>query len=257
MFEVGFWELSLIGVIALLVIGPERLPGAARTVGLYVGRIRRYVQHVRSDIERELHAEELRRMVDNPGEGGTLSGLRDVVNETRDALDTVKQDFQAAQKEAEDVANPSDWTSGLAQPEPPSSDGTSTSAEAASSGETASLGEPYEAMPTAADETAAAKAPVVTADGSLDDSAADEAAENQTPAAKAVEIPAAAPAGGDRTPDEVPASAPAQAESDAPATGDTPAAKVMEAAPTEPEPEAPAAAAGRAAEIPPANRQGG
>ena len=52
MFDIGFWEMTLIGVIALMVIGPERLPGLVRTVGLWVGRIRRYVAQVRDDIAR-------------------------------------------------------------------------------------------------------------------------------------------------------------------------------------------------------------
>jgi sec-independent protein translocase protein TatB len=79
MFDIGFWELALIGAIALLVVGPERLPGLARTVGMWVGRIRRYVSHVKQDIERELHAEEVRQLLEKP-EG--LDGIRDVAKET-------------------------------------------------------------------------------------------------------------------------------------------------------------------------------
>ena len=67
MFDIGFWEVAVIGVIALLVVGPERLPGLARTVGLWVGRVRRYVTHVKQDIEREIHAEEMRELINNPG----------------------------------------------------------------------------------------------------------------------------------------------------------------------------------------------
>ena len=54
MFDVGFWELAIIAVIALLVIGPERLPKAARTAGLWVGRARRMVTDVKADIDREI-----------------------------------------------------------------------------------------------------------------------------------------------------------------------------------------------------------
>ena len=54
MFDVGFWELAIIAVIALLVIGPERLPKAARTAGLGVGRARRMVTDVKADIDREI-----------------------------------------------------------------------------------------------------------------------------------------------------------------------------------------------------------
>ena len=59
MFDVGFWELAIIAVIALLVIGPERLPKAARTAGLWVGRARRMVTDVKADIDREIREGDL------------------------------------------------------------------------------------------------------------------------------------------------------------------------------------------------------
>ena len=59
MFDVSFSELMLIGVIALIVIGPERLPKVARTIGHLVGRAQRYVSDVKSDIQREMDLEEL------------------------------------------------------------------------------------------------------------------------------------------------------------------------------------------------------
>ncbi len=77
MFDIGFWELALIGVIALLVLGPERLPRLARTVGLYLGRARRYMSEVKKDINAELRTEDLR------------------------AIREVKDDLRAAQKEIE------------------------------------------------------------------------------------------------------------------------------------------------------------
>ncbi len=62
MFDVGFWELVLIGVVALVVLGPERLPTAARTAGLLIGKLRRTVYDVKSEIERELQVDEIRRV---------------------------------------------------------------------------------------------------------------------------------------------------------------------------------------------------
>lgn len=59
MFDVGFSELIVIGVVALVVIGPERLPKVARTVGVLVGRLQRYVSQVKADINREMEAAEL------------------------------------------------------------------------------------------------------------------------------------------------------------------------------------------------------
>ncbi len=61
MFDIGFWELGVIGVVALLVVGPERLPALARSAGLWIGRLRRVASGFREDLERELHAEELKR----------------------------------------------------------------------------------------------------------------------------------------------------------------------------------------------------
>ncbi|MCX7151221.1 MAG: Sec-independent protein translocase protein TatB [Betaproteobacteria bacterium] len=62
MFDVGFSELVVIGVVALIVIGPERLPKVARTVGLLVGRLQRYVNDVKADINREMELDELRKI---------------------------------------------------------------------------------------------------------------------------------------------------------------------------------------------------
>lgn len=61
MFDIGFSELVLIGVVALIVLGPERLPGAARTVGALLRRARSSWATVRAEVERELAAEELKR----------------------------------------------------------------------------------------------------------------------------------------------------------------------------------------------------
>jgi sec-independent protein translocase protein TatB len=62
MFDIGFTELLVIGVVALLVIGPERLPKVARTAGHLYGRLQRYVSTVRSDISREMQLDEMRRV---------------------------------------------------------------------------------------------------------------------------------------------------------------------------------------------------
>jgi sec-independent protein translocase protein TatB len=65
MFDIGFSELMVIGVVALIVIGPEKLPGMARTVGVLAGRLQRYVSDVKADINREIELEELRKMRDS------------------------------------------------------------------------------------------------------------------------------------------------------------------------------------------------
>lgn len=62
MFDIAFTELLIIGVVALLVIGPERLPKVARTAGILFGRFQRYVSNVKSDIQREMDASELSKL---------------------------------------------------------------------------------------------------------------------------------------------------------------------------------------------------
>jgi sec-independent protein translocase protein TatB len=61
MFDIGFWEIIFIMVVALLVVGPERLPRIARTAGLWLGKMRGFVASVKADIDHELAAEELRK----------------------------------------------------------------------------------------------------------------------------------------------------------------------------------------------------
>ena len=62
MIDIGFSELVVIGVVALIVIGPERLPKTARTIGHLFGRLQRYVNEVKADINREIELEELRKL---------------------------------------------------------------------------------------------------------------------------------------------------------------------------------------------------
>ncbi len=100
MFDIGFWELALIGVVALLVVGPDRLPGLARTIGLWVGRIRRYVSTVRDDIEREIQADELRKMLDKPDE---LNPLKDVIDETTGSIADAKKELADVERNADDL----------------------------------------------------------------------------------------------------------------------------------------------------------
>jgi sec-independent protein translocase protein TatB len=65
MFDIGFWEVALISVLALIVIGPERLPQVARTVGHWIGRARKYIEGVKNEVEKEFDTAELKRMLHN------------------------------------------------------------------------------------------------------------------------------------------------------------------------------------------------
>lgn len=80
MFDVGFWELAVIMIVALLVIGPERLPRVARTIGLWLGRARSAFNSVKADINRELRAEELKTMLTKQVDVPELKQFRDELN---------------------------------------------------------------------------------------------------------------------------------------------------------------------------------
>jgi sec-independent protein translocase protein TatB len=79
MFDMGFTEMMLIGIVALVIIGPERLPGVARTAGKYFSRLRNFMMNVRADVESELKADELRELLAQQQK--ELSSLKDVVND--------------------------------------------------------------------------------------------------------------------------------------------------------------------------------
>ena len=65
MFDVGFAELLVVGLVALLVLGPERLPVAARIAGLWIGRLKRSFSNLKAEVEREIGADEIRRQLHN------------------------------------------------------------------------------------------------------------------------------------------------------------------------------------------------
>ena len=95
MFDIGFSELLVIGVVALIVIGPERLPRVARTLGHLYGRLQRYVTQVKSDIHREMEAADLGKMktefesAARSFQSSVETSMRDVDREVRDAQSSV------------------------------------------------------------------------------------------------------------------------------------------------------------------------
>ncbi len=88
MFDIGFFELTLIGLVGLLVLGPERLPQAARTAGLWIGRARRMVGEVTREVDRQLKAEEMRERLRKEGDQLGLAKIKQTVD---DALGEAKQ----------------------------------------------------------------------------------------------------------------------------------------------------------------------
>lgn len=101
MFDIGFFELLVIAVVALLVLGPERLPKAARFAGLWVRRARAHWYAVKAELERDLAAEELQRNLRE-----TQDALRRTEGELREAGAAARRELDAAAQEAVPPAPP-------------------------------------------------------------------------------------------------------------------------------------------------------
>lgn len=114
MFDIGFWELSVLGVVALLVIGPERLPGVARNVGAWVGRGKRFISSIKADIDQELRTDELKRILDKQKSMNPLheimeetsESLKDVGRETTKTLNDAKQEHETASIQSDSESSP-------------------------------------------------------------------------------------------------------------------------------------------------------
>ena len=98
MFDIGFSELLVIGVVALIVIGPERLPRVARTLGHLLGRAQRYVNDVKSDINREIQLDELKKLQAEVTESARAleSSVRQEYESARSAVQSPLQEAQAS-----------------------------------------------------------------------------------------------------------------------------------------------------------------
>ena len=88
MFDIGFWEMAFIGIIALIVIGPERLPAVARSVGLWVGKGRRMLNEVKTDVKREMKEYDVEqvRALKNELDSATKD-LKDITSSKSDPLE--------------------------------------------------------------------------------------------------------------------------------------------------------------------------
>ena len=99
MFDVSFTELIVIGVVALIVLGPERLPKVARTVGHLLGRAQRYVNDVKSDIQREIELDELRKFKQQMD-----STAQDVNQSLQQATESLRSTGDTLRAELDDTA---------------------------------------------------------------------------------------------------------------------------------------------------------
>lgn len=90
MFDVGFTELLLIGIVALVVIGPERLPAVARTAGQWISKLKRFVQGVKTDLASELESGDLKKLIGDQ---------REQINELKTIVNTARKDFEISSRE--------------------------------------------------------------------------------------------------------------------------------------------------------------
>ena len=120
MFDMGFTELMIIGIVALVVIGPERLPGVARTAGKYLGKLRRFMTNVKADVESELRADELREMLSKQQDeiqslkqvvGDVGKGIESDVGDMESEIDRAAEEYQ---KQAAETGK--SWSDNINQP---------------------------------------------------------------------------------------------------------------------------------------------
>lgn len=98
MFDISFTELLVVGVVALVVIGPEKLPKVARTIGHLVGKAQRYVNDVKSDIQREVDLDEFRKMKDQVEQAAqsVQSSLQETQSSLSKPFESIEQDTMSA-----------------------------------------------------------------------------------------------------------------------------------------------------------------
>lgn len=100
MFDVGFWEICVVGLVSLLVIGPERLPKAARIAGYWLGKTRNMVAAVKAEIKEELQAEELRQIIKKQG---ALEELHKAADDAKNTVHDLKSSIETAPQQGQQV----------------------------------------------------------------------------------------------------------------------------------------------------------
>ncbi|HKI75419.1 MAG TPA: Sec-independent protein translocase protein TatB [Pseudomonadales bacterium] len=119
MFDIGFPELLLVGIVALLVIGPDKLPETVRTVALWIGRIRRSLSEIKTEIENEIGADEIRRQLHNESIMKELDKTKNhiggIINDAKGQINEIKE---SASLDAEQTDQPEKTLPDTSDPEP-------------------------------------------------------------------------------------------------------------------------------------------
>ncbi len=92
MFDFGFWEIAIIGVIALVVVGPDKMPALARKAGLYAGKASKFINKVKKDINEELKTDELKEIKGQLTMTGEDSVFSQAFKETKEDLEAIKRE---------------------------------------------------------------------------------------------------------------------------------------------------------------------
>lgn len=115
MFGLSFSEIIIIALVALIVIGPERLPKTARALGLLMGRAQRYVNDIKSDIEREMHVDDIKKFKDEVASNvskakasveGEITSITNPIKSITNPLDTVKSEVKDLEQQLKGSLNP-------------------------------------------------------------------------------------------------------------------------------------------------------
>jgi sec-independent protein translocase protein TatB len=109
MFDLGFSELVIVAVVGLIVLGPERLPKVARQVGQWLGKLQRYVSDVKSDINRQMELDELRKLQSEVKDAAANleSSFNATVSEAQSEFDAISGSLQGATGGADEPRT--DW----------------------------------------------------------------------------------------------------------------------------------------------------
>lgn len=122
MFDIGFSELMLVGLVTLLVFGPERLPGAVRTTGLWVGKAKRGFNALKAEVEKEIGADEIRRELHNAEvlamEQELKAKMQALHSDAQQLGQSINESVTAAQQELTPKTDPAALESSAAEAEP-------------------------------------------------------------------------------------------------------------------------------------------
>ena len=88
-FDFGLWEIAIIGIITLIVVGPEKMPALARKAGLYAGKFKKFITKIKTDINDELKADELKKQLSIKNEDLSLS---QTLKDAKSSIDEIKQE---------------------------------------------------------------------------------------------------------------------------------------------------------------------